>query len=196
MKTPVIRMQSGREVNPFALRAEDIDVTDIAHGLSLINRFVGQTRFPISVGKHSVDAAVLCKVHLNAPVQVQLQALLHDASEAYLGDVTKWVKSSPEMAKYREIEEQVQRTIFRTFEVPEELDERVEFVDRVLVRYEGRMGFESFSIDHPNYPPLTTAEVRSCDIAWQRWREHSPIWQGVRSDFLWLFNKLTGRPNQ
>ena len=43
------------------LRVEDVDIRDIAHGLNGINRFVGQTRYPISVLWHSLIVAELCR---------------------------------------------------------------------------------------------------------------------------------------
>ena len=43
------------------ITAADVDIRDIAHGLGEINRFVGQTRTPISVLWHSMMVAQLCR---------------------------------------------------------------------------------------------------------------------------------------
>ena len=50
---PHIVTISGRKVYPFAPHADQIDPMDIAHSLSLLNRFNGHTSQPYSVGQHS-----------------------------------------------------------------------------------------------------------------------------------------------
>jgi hypothetical protein len=151
-----IRTFSGREFNPLEIAYENIVIEDIAHALALCNRFAGHTKFPISVAQHSIYVCRLCEDR--GPI-VALQGLLHDASEAYLGDVTKWVKQTPAFALYREIEETVQRKIFERFDVPVKLFPEVEEADRIMVRFEGVKGFgKEFKIDHPNYPDLTEEE--------------------------------------
>lgn len=63
-----------------------VDFADIAHHLSLINRFNGATCLPYSVAQHSLWVAGMlgCRGHDAA---TQLAGLLHDAPEAYLGDM-------------------------------------------------------------------------------------------------------------
>jgi hypothetical protein len=68
---------------------EQVDINDIAHALSLVNRWGGHTRMPYSVAAHSVMVADL--VAKIAP-DLALAALLHDAPEAYLGDVCRPLK--------------------------------------------------------------------------------------------------------
>src|SRR5580765_2644929 len=84
---PLILTFSGKHVNPLNLRPEDIDIVDIAHALACCNRFAGHCRRPINVAQHSVYVSRLCD-----DTGFERQALLHDASEAYLGDITKWLK--------------------------------------------------------------------------------------------------------
>lgn len=64
----------------------DINIEDIAWSLSNINRFNGHLQIQISVARHSLEVSEL------VPEELQLAALLHDAPEAYLGDVTRPVK--------------------------------------------------------------------------------------------------------
>lgn len=162
MKT-YIRTFSGKTVNPLRLRSEDIDIESIAHSLSLINRFVGHTKHAISVAQHSVYVSSLCT---NAH---RLQGLLHDGSEAYLGDVTKWLKHSPEMAAYRKAEARAQETIYKRFGCNRNTDTIVEQADRIMVRFEGMRGFgPEFKVDHPNYPPLTKLEIQRIG-KWNPW---------------------------
>lgn len=153
----MIRTYTGLTVNPLALRPEDVNLHDIAHALAQVNRFAGHLKFPISVAQHSVWAARLC---LPFGPDVALQALLHDASEAYLGDVTKWLKATPEFAAYREAEARAQALIFTEFGCSTEMHQAVEAADRVLVRFEGRQGFgDDWVINHNDYPPLTQSQL-------------------------------------
>lgn len=64
-----------------------IDIRDIAHHLSIENRFNGATKFPYSVGYHSI---LVCQ---NCPEEFKLEGLLHDAAEAYCKDLTSPLKN-------------------------------------------------------------------------------------------------------
>ena len=64
-----------------------IDIEDIATALSHIVRFGGHMRRPYTVGHHSILMSKLI------PKEYALHALLHDATEAYLGDVIKPLKN-------------------------------------------------------------------------------------------------------
>lgn len=77
---------SGRQFYPLAPTPEQIDIEDIAHGLAYQCRFNGQTRHFYSVAQHSLIVADL------VPKRLRLVALLHDAAEAYLGDMVKPLK--------------------------------------------------------------------------------------------------------
>jgi hypothetical protein len=79
----------------------DVDIYDIAHGLSMICRFGGQCRDFYSVAQHSVLIAnELCR--REAPPEIALWGLLHDAPEAYLGDMVRPLKQS--MQSYKILE--------------------------------------------------------------------------------------------
>lgn len=63
-----------------------ICIEDIAHHLSLENRYNGSTKFAYSVAQHSLLASSL------APEEIKLEALLHDREEAYYKDWTSPLK--------------------------------------------------------------------------------------------------------
>jgi hypothetical protein len=97
------------------------DIKDIARALSNLCRFNGHVnpgKF-YSVAEHSVRVSWIVEEWLKNSVtvcgderrQLLLWALLHDASEAYIGDVTTPTKYSDEMLGYRKIEEVIQREI-------------------------------------------------------------------------------------
>jgi hypothetical protein len=74
-------------------RAGDVQLADIAHQLALTNRFNGATTRPYSVAEHSLLVAEIFERHLGmANPAARLAALMHDAHECYLGDITSPVK--------------------------------------------------------------------------------------------------------
>ena len=86
-----------------------IDIADIAHALSMLCRANGHFLNFYSVGQHCVNCAREA-VARGYSRKVQLACLLHDASEAYLADVTRPVKA--ELPRYKEIEEPLQNLIW------------------------------------------------------------------------------------
>ena len=67
------------------------DIREIAHALAQINRFTGHCKRPYSVAEHSVLVSTIAETE-GASTSAQLAALLHDAHEAYTGDVSSPVK--------------------------------------------------------------------------------------------------------
>jgi len=174
---------TGRHISPLRLRTEDVCIEDIAHGLALMNRFVGQTPRPISVAQHSVYVSRLCESH--GP-RVALQALLHDASEAYLGDMSKWVKGMPEMEGFRKAEAQAQMTIYESFGLSCLEHESIEEADRLMVRYEAyaSWGAKMPLFLRPRYPVPTKEECERVGM-WRPW-----TWLISEESFLNQFNAL------
>lgn len=85
--TPWTLTTSGRRVTPLAMTEDQIHWPDIAGSLAKINRFNGCTTTPYSVAQHC------CHVARILPPELRLHGLLHDAHEAYIGDVTRPVKA-------------------------------------------------------------------------------------------------------
>lgn len=127
-----IRTFSGKHVNPLNLKPEDIDIRDIAQGLSNICRYNGQCKRFYSVAEHCFHVASL------VPAKLRLAALLHDASEAYLSDLSTFVKHSRPLAGYRRIEEHVEGVIERTFGLKLSDDDRdlIKAADVVMYKAE------------------------------------------------------------
>ena len=86
-----------------------IHIQDIAHSLSMLCRANGHFKSFYSVGQHCINCCKEAAARGHSR-KVQLACLLHDASEAYLSDVTRPVKQ--EIPRYREIEEPLQDTIW------------------------------------------------------------------------------------
>lgn len=107
-----IQTHTGRAfpINPFD--PDTIHIDDIAHALSHVNRYNGHTPVPYSVAQHSVLVARRVR-DLGGSYVTQLAALLHDASEAYLGDMVKPLKDL--IPAFRTLEEELQALIYRKF---------------------------------------------------------------------------------
>jgi 5'-deoxynucleotidase YfbR-like HD superfamily hydrolase len=84
-------------------------VDDIVHSLSLINRFNGAAKFPYSVAQHSLYVAGLL------PPELKLHGLLHDAPEAYVGDMVSPLKKI--MTEYKEVEAGIARVVAEVLEM-------------------------------------------------------------------------------
>ena len=109
-----IRTYLGVSFNVLEPREEDIHPLDIAKALSQQCRFTGHTKPPYSVAEHSILVATL------SPTKWKLAALLHDAAEAYLMDLPTPIKNLPEMKPYRDMEDKLQRLIYKRFGVDSE----------------------------------------------------------------------------
>ena len=87
-----IRTISGKIVDLQNPAPESIDIEDIAHALSNICRFVGHLHYHYSVAEHSVHVSRLIEGSLGNKDTI-MAGLLHDASEAYLGDMSTPLKT-------------------------------------------------------------------------------------------------------
>ena len=95
--------------DPLQPNAELIDIEDIAHALSMLCRANGHFKSFYSVAQHSINCMKEAKARGYSD-RIQLACLLHDASEAYLSDVTRPVKA--ELPRYKEIEAPLQELIW------------------------------------------------------------------------------------
>jgi uncharacterized protein len=107
-----MQLCSGGQFYPLDPRPEEICIEDIAGALSRICRFGGHTREFYSVAQHSVHVSYICAR------EDALWGLLHDGSEAYLGDMIRPLKRQECMRAYVEAEMRVQRAICRRFKLP------------------------------------------------------------------------------
>lgn len=90
----------------------NIVIEDIAHSLSLLTRANGHMNYFFSVAQHSINCAIEAKAR-GYNERIQLACLLHDGSEAYLGDITRPLKQHLQF--YLEIEDKVQNLVWERF---------------------------------------------------------------------------------
>lgn len=120
-----MQTSTGRQFFPMDPRPEEIHIEDIAAALSKMCRFSGHSTRFYSVAEHCV---LLSQV---ASPAAAFDALMHDASEAYLSDVIRPIK--PFLANYREIEERLERAIAERFSLTWPLPAEVKRLDNAIL---------------------------------------------------------------
>lgn len=108
-KGPTILLRSGKYFDLLDPEGSEITIEDIAHGLSMTCRFAGQCMNFYSVAEHCWHASYQVPAHLARA------ALMHDAAEAFIGDVTRPLKSL--LPDYKAIEKRIEAAIWRRFAV-------------------------------------------------------------------------------
>jgi hypothetical protein len=107
MNATTMQTHTGKLIDLREFSEADVRLPDISHALSMLNRFTGHTTQPYSVAQHSVVVSKL------VPQEDALWGLLHDASEAYLGDVARPLKAM--LPEYVALEKRIQQVIARAF---------------------------------------------------------------------------------
>lgn len=105
-------------------------IRDIARGLSNISRFSGHVHRPYSVSQHSV---IVSKI---VPEEHALAALLHDAVEAFLGDVAKPLKNL--LPDYMALEHKAEEEVLKRFGVKFPLHPCIKEADNIAFVTERR----------------------------------------------------------
>lgn len=128
-----IQTYTARQFWPCDPRAEDICIEDIAHSLALQCRFTGHCTEFYSVAQHSV------LVSLQVPPHLAMWGLLHDASEAYLTDLSRPLKRASCLGtEYKLIESRLMFVICERFGLPSEEPPEIKVADNRLLMTEKR----------------------------------------------------------
>jgi uncharacterized protein len=117
------RMLSGRRLDLLDPSPFDVEIEDIAHGLSRVARWNGQTQGDqsYSVAEHSLLVEKLVvELKESTPIKWRLAALLHDAPEYVIGDMISPFKTVIGDA-YKAVESRLQGAIHIRFGLPAEL---------------------------------------------------------------------------
>lgn len=165
------RTYTRRELDLGSIRPEEIALEDIARALSHLCRFGGHVRAFHSVAAHSVlvSKVVMDSLAHLPTARLRLGAalgLLHDASEAYLGDVTRPLKMRPSMAGYRELEASVMTAVWTRFGLVEAAGDpvltlAVQAADDRLCRVERRdLQGVAVADDHPPVTLMRPVDAR------------------------------------
>ena len=141
-----ILIHSGVLFDVFNPKKEDINIIDIAHGLSNICRYGGHSPKFYSVAQHSV----LCSLQ-DGTLQEQLECLLHDSTETVVGDLPTPIKKN--MPEYVKIEDNLMSIISEKFNLSFPLTENTHRVDRLILEFEYKNFFEEPNEDFEFWKP-------------------------------------------
>jgi hypothetical protein len=149
-------------VNPFDPDPDQLDIGDIARALANQCRFGGHCRVFYSVAQHSVIVSELVEERGGDAEEV-FAALMHDAGEAYLGDMPHPLKHrSPLGAAFKEAEDHLEQAIGERFAIKPDVPE-IKRADRALLATERR----AFSDERWHWPELEGVEPLDIELtAW------------------------------
>jgi hypothetical protein len=123
---------TGEKFYPLDPKQEEFHVEDIAHSLSNCCRYTGHVSEFYSIAEHSVRAS-----NLVAP-GFEFDALMHDASEAYLIDVPRPLKQLPAFEQYLTIEDSLMFMIAEHFKFNWPMSPEVKAIDDEMLLREWR----------------------------------------------------------
>lgn len=157
----------------------DIKIEDVAHALSLLCRANGHFKSFFSVAQHSINCAMEAKER-GYSKRIQLACLLHDASEAYISNITRPVKK--QLPQYMEFEERLQNAIWNKYlEQPLSDEGKIQVfkIDDAMLHYEFLkfMGEQIFDFT-PDINGIPDFEFK--------------LFDAVERQFISLFSRLVG----
>lgn len=181
--TVLISLPKGKYIDLLDPDPSVIEIEEIAHRLSNICRWLGGTKYHYSVAQHS---SIICDL---VPKDIAMQALLHDATEAYMGDLVTPLKVHfPDFAK---MEDNLWAAIADKFGLPRELDPRIRAADKRIGLTEKKYLLGPGPAYHSdNHEPYTNEEFepvtgRSIDQSMGR-----ILPEVARDEFLQRFDDL------
>jgi uncharacterized protein len=168
---------------------------DIAHGLSMMCRFAGQCSRFYSVAEHSVLVAWLLKHRFSVTDGQVFEGLIHDAEEAYLGDMPSPIKYA--LPDYQSLGTRIITAFRKQLELPVEKTELCHLADKVAGFLEASYLMRS----HGEEQIGNSYHLREAYELAQKWRRAAPrvvCFQPAQAYELWLgwyreFSNYAGR---
>jgi uncharacterized protein len=156
---PYLQTVSGRWVNPIDPDPQQFDIEDIARALGNLCRFGGHCRVFYSVAQHSVIVSELVEQR-GGDAEDVFAALMHDASEAYLGDMPHPLKHRSALgAVFKEAEDHLEAALREHFAIKPGVAE-IKRADRALLAAERR----AFSAERWAWPELEGVEPLDIEL--------------------------------
>lgn len=167
---------SGREFDVFNFKEEDVEAADILISLNNICRYGGRCLRFYSVAQHALH---LTQYFINkGDTELARIAILHDACEAYIGDIIWPIKK--EIPVFEELETTISNVIFNKYKIDTSRFEEFDWYDKNIVVNEMKalelyntnahlleesnlIGIENYSID---YIANTQLIISALSLAW------------------------------
>lgn len=148
-----LQTSSGQKIDFDDLRQEKFNLDDIIYSLSLSCRYNGHTKHFYSVLAHEINCYYI-GVYLNYSKEELLYCILHDSTEAYLGDIATPIKE-----RFKEISD-FENTIYSyilknlSLDFPgEEIQKKVDLVDKIALHKEWKELIDSnYESEYTSYP--------------------------------------------
>ena len=152
---------SGKKFYPTDPEPSCVDIEDIARSLSMMNRFCGHTKFPYSVARHTINCARLVEKGF------ELEALLHDATEAYLSDIVMPAKRS--LPEYTLMENKIYSEAIATkFSLSVTIPKQVREVDKIMCVTEAFHLLQDYSWIFDDYWPPVNRDIVIQESNWKK----------------------------
>lgn len=176
---------------PFELdmpRIAQVNIMDIAWALSQINRFTGHALRPYSVAEHSLLVAEICEREHQLDAHGLMAALLHDAHEAYCGDLSSPGKQVLGNA-WHDFERRLQGTVTSAFALHTAAQ-----VHRTAIKQADLAALATERRDLlPHHPARWECLRHAAPVAWVTLQDPSRTqhdWEFWRDRFLDRFHEL------
>jgi uncharacterized protein len=133
-----IQTYSGKRFDYLSPRLMDVDIDTVAHALALIPRWGAQLPHAYSVAQHSLLVKGIVQA-AGGSTELQWEALLHDAAEAYTGDMPRpWKRLLQRVPEVKVILDRIEQTVASAFNLSVPKSAVVENADQVALYVEWR----------------------------------------------------------
>lgn len=140
-----VQTRNGNAFDPRVGKLSCVDIDDVAHALSNLCRYSGHCKKFYSVAEHSVLVSRIVRAMWPEDLNSIWAGLLHDATEAYVGDVTTPLKVL--LPRFMEIEDALAIDIAKKFKIKwnKQTADRVKTADLIALSTEARLLFADVS---------------------------------------------------
>lgn len=175
-KSFYMQTYSGQHVNVLSPKSDEIHIDDIAIALAKQCRFNGHCRDFYSVAQHCVVGAD--QFLMQGRRDLAREFLLHDATEAFVGDMIRPVKRC--LPSFSVIEDKFWSVISRKFKLPKIHSSEVHDMDNIMAVWEKRDLLPNSS-EWPNMPDISALNLPKL---------HGWTWEVAQTEYLYYYKKL------